>query len=76
MAKPLTLTISANDAPVVRDALTDAAIALRTDRRTEVVRNENEWLNDPEVSQVRKDRYLILIELAHDAADYIRLSRS
>jgi hypothetical protein len=72
--KTFSMSLAENEAAILRDALMDAAIALRTNPRTEVVIAEDVFLNNPEISQARKDRYEVLAGYADELADFVRLA--
>ena len=64
-----TLKLDINDAMVVRDALIEAYLALRTGVNGVLI-SEETFLEHPN-SDARKQRYLVLHELADQLKDFI-----
>jgi len=59
----ITLDLSENEAIVVRDALIDKSLALRTDAKDRLIRAED-FLNNPDISERRKVNYQTLRDVA------------
>ena len=62
--KQITLTLSLKDAMIVRVALTDAKIALRTFGDDNLM-SEEKFLSDLTISEMRRQRYLTLKDYAN-----------
>ena len=59
----ITLDLSENEAIVVRDALIDKSLALRTDAKDRLISAED-FLNNPDISERRKVNYQTLRDVA------------
>jgi len=67
----VTLDLTETEAIFVRDALIDKSIALRTDDKDRIIR-EDVFMDDPSVSERRKDNYHTLRTVANIISHRIR----
>jgi hypothetical protein len=71
--KTITIQLDEHDAAAIRDAVNDAAVALRTNSITGVVTAEEKFLQSG-ISEGRKNHYLLLKDYVNILAEFVRLA--